>query len=123
MRIALAVSAFLLVACKPAGGPIVDAEAGVAILEAGAPIVTGACSLLEGVDSSGTVASICATVEEVAQVVAFILTLRSANVTPPACMTLPGSTMCASKAEIAKGIHYLVIKRRAAFILQDASAP
>lgn len=115
-------------ACKtpsvPQGG---DADASgptvVQVLEAGAPVVTDVCTLLEGIDDSGVLRTICATVEEVAQVVSFILTLRSADAGPPAdaaCtpITAPGAYVCATKAEIAKGVLWLT-QQRAARLTRD----
>jgi hypothetical protein len=116
--------------CKPASGPLVDAEAGVAALEAGIPIATGVCSLVEGIDTTGTIRSICATVEEVAQVIAFILTLRSAtDAGAPTCSTVPAAktgpesssmlaTLCTTSAERAKAVLYLV-KIREARLIRD----
>lgn len=101
--------------CKPPSGPIVDADA--AVVEAGVATVTDVCSLIEGVDDNGAVRTICATVEEVLQVVSFILTLRDARDaggTPATvCSYLPGTTFCATSAERAKGILFLVRSRQA----------
>lgn len=116
-----------LIACKipntPQGG---DADASgptvVQVLEAGAPVVNDVCSLLEGVDDSGVVRTICATVEEIGQVVSFILTLRTASDAGPpaetACTVLPGTKLCATKQEIAKGVLWLS-QQRAARLTRD----
>lgn len=123
MRSALVGAILALAACKPASGPIVDAEAGTAILEAGAPIVSGVCSLIEGVDTSGVVATICATVEEVISAVAFVLTLRT---TPDAgvvkCETLPGTTFCATSSERAKAVGFIVRVRYARLMVDGGGA-
>ncbi len=118
-----AFAALVLFACKPVGGPIADADSG-PIVEAGVQVVTGVCSLLEGVDSTGTVASICATVEEIAAAVAFILTLRSdrdAGV-PAACQYLPGTTLCATATERVKAVRFIAAKR-AAILTIDGGTP
>lgn len=125
---ALAVGAILaLAACKtpnaPQGG---DADASqptvVQVVEAGTGVADGVCSLLEGVDDSGVLRTICATVEEVGQVIAFILTLRTstdagapradATCTP---VTTGSSYVCATSAELAKGILWLSQQRAARF--------
>lgn len=101
------------VACKPATGPIVDADAA-GVVEAGVATVTDVCSLITGVDDNGAVRTICATIEEIAQVIAYVLTLRQGDAGAPAgCSTLPGSTFCATSAETAKGILFLVRERQA----------
>jgi hypothetical protein len=109
-----------LVACKPASGPIVDAESGV--VDAAVSTVNDVCSLLEVVDSSGVLRTICATVEEIASIIAFILTLRSADAGAAQCTTtLPGTSFCATKDEVAKGIAY-VLRLRQARLLVDGGA-
>lgn len=110
------------VGCKPASGPT-DADAS-GIVEGGVQIATDVCSLIEGIDDNGAIRSICATVEEVAQIIAFVLTLRPADAGPhamAACQNLPGTTFCATSAERAKGILFLVRARSARFLV-DAGA-
>lgn len=106
-------------ACKPSNTPSGgDADASgptvVQVVEAGVGATDGVCSFLEGVDDSGVVRTICATVLEIGQVIEFILTLRSATDagSPPAdaaCtpITTGSAYVCATKAEIAKGILFL----------------
>jgi hypothetical protein len=123
LLIALALSAL---DCKPASGPLVDAEAGAALVEAGTTIATGLCTVLEGIDSTGTLRTICATIEEIAAIAAFVLTLRSLpDAGPPkageACQLLGSSTVCATSAERAAGI-LRVINQRAARFMLDAGA-
>lgn len=105
-----------------ASSPTVDAEAGAAFVDAAGPAVNGVCDLIEVIDSSNTVKSICATVEEVIQAVGFILTLRESD--PDAgraradageCVVLPRSSLCATNAERAKAIVFLVNHRAARY--------
>jgi hypothetical protein len=103
-------------ACKgvstPTGGDV----------EAGAGVASGICTLIDGIDDSGVVRTICATVAEVALIVEFILTLRTTDGGTPdastSCKPLPGSTLCATAAERAKGILY-VTHQRAAHLMLD----
>lgn len=123
MRRALATTVILAaLACKPPSGPIVDADSG-SLVEAGVGTVNDICSLIEGITQSGAVYSICATVEEIANIVAFILTLRSgdAGVPSAACLNLPGTTFCATSAERAQGILFTVRARQVRATL-DAGA-
>ena len=111
--------------CKPASGPSADGgEAGAltapVALEAGIAVVDGACTLLMGVDSTGTLTTICATIEEVAKIVGFVLTLRSASdagaplADEKGCIPLPYSRVCATEGELSKAISFIVQQRRAA---------
>jgi hypothetical protein len=117
----------LLSACQrqPASSPgDADADAVVQVVSAGAQAADGVCALLEGVDDSGTLRTLCAFPDEVAQVISFITMLRaSADVgAPPAtCSNLPGTVFCASKTETAKGIGW-VVRVRAARLMLDAGA-
>lgn len=93
-------------------------------VDAGAigPVATGLCSLLEGIDDNGAIRTICATVEEIAQVIAFVLTLRTADDAGTTraraeCSTLPGTDFCATSPERAKAILFLVRTRSARFML------
>lgn len=106
-------------ACHGAGSP---ADAG-AVTEAGTVVVTDVCSLIEGIDNDGTIRSVCATVEEVAQIIAFILTLRTVQDAgaPGQCTTLPNSTFCATSPERAKAITFVVRERAARLMLRPAT--
>jgi len=93
-------------------------------VEAGEQIGSGVCSLLEGIDDSGVLRTICATLPEIAAVASFILTLRtitdggtSAQLN---CTVLSGTSVCASKQEIAKGILH-ISKMRQMRLSRDAS--
>jgi len=97
------------------------------VVEAGTVVATDVCSLIEGVDDSGAVRTICATVSEIAQVIAFVLTLRSSgDAAAPrdiaSCANLPGTTFCATSAERAKGILFIVRARTARLTLDAATA-
>lgn len=105
--------------CTPASTAISDAGPTV---EAGIAITGGLCSLIEGIDTNGTVRTICATVEEVLQVVAFILTLRSTNTDAgiakaEVCKNVGG--ICATDSERAKGILFIT-QLRTAKLTRDA---
>jgi|SRR6267142_5619604 len=93
-------------------------------VEAGARVANYVCSLVEGIDDNGVFRTICATVEEVAQIVAFIATLRKMTDggQPPAlitCINLPNTQYCATSSERAKGILFLM-HARANTYLRDA---
>lgn len=95
-------------------------------VEAGTAVAGGICSLVEGVDDSGVVRSVCATVEEIGQIISFILTLRqTTDAGPPAasapCTPLPQSTFCATKAETAKGVLF-VTQVRSRRLMRDGGA-
>ncbi len=119
------------VACKPVIGPSNDAEAGVFNpVEAGATVANDVCSFIEGVDDNGAIRTICATVDEVASIVAFVLTLRSIDggkvdggADGGACKSLPGTvtTLCATPNERAKGILFLVRVRAARFVIDGGT--
>lgn len=100
---------FVLTMCTPTAAPDASTDA-----------PAGLCTLLTGITNSGTVETICATVDEVVQIVALILTLRGvdAGVPPRAtCTTLPGSGLCATPREIGMGVEFLVRKRTNVFML------
>ncbi len=121
MRIAAAASlVFAVAACSDCKG--VTAPTGPEV-EAGAGVASGICSYIDGIDDTGIVRTICATVAEVAQVVEFILTLRTADGGAPtaACKPLPSSTLCATSAERAKAILFVSHVRQALLTL-DAGA-
>lgn len=104
--------AFALAACTrlPPEPPISNVEAGVAVAD-------DACTLLTGVDDDGTLRTVCATIEEIGQIVSFILTLRPIDAGGVAsCAPLPGSKVCATQPEIAKAILYLARRRQVRFI-------
>ena len=117
-----ALSLSLHAQCKPASGPAGDAEAG-ALVEAGAAVISGVCSLIEGIDDNGTARNICATLEEVASIAQFILTLRAAPDAGPLvlpatkCAVLPGSTLCATSAERAKAVLFVAKAREKRLLL------
>lgn len=107
--------------CKAPLTPV-DAEAGLA--DAVATTVSGVCSLIEGVDSNGTVATICAYVTEVVDIlVPFILTLRGGDAgAPQGCTMLPGTSFCATPAERAKAINFLIHVRQSRLMLDAGRA-
>jgi hypothetical protein len=87
-------------------------------IEAGIGVEKSVCSFIEGIDTDGATRNICATVDEVAEMVAFIAnflrpTLQDAGLTNAQCSNLPGTTFCATSVEKARGIT-LIIKSRAA---------
>lgn len=106
--VAIAVACF---ACSPSRTPTVTD------VEAGADVAAGVCSLIDGIDDSGIVRTICATVAEVAQIVEFILLLRATDAGLPnastVCKPLPGSAFCATSAERAKAILFVTQLRAA----------
>jgi hypothetical protein len=117
---ASAIAAVSAAACKPVQGP----DAGT--IEAGVSVATGLCTLLEGIDDSGVLRTICATVEEIAAVAAFILTLRpaggsDAGLASAACVPLPGTDLCATSAERAKAVSFLVKLRATRLVLATDS--
>ena len=101
----------LCLSCKTASAPSPD------VVEAGAGVATDLCSLIEGTDST-----LCATVEEIGQIVQFIITTfraGDAGGAPPGCTALPNTGFCATKPEVSKGIS-LIVKQRAAKLQLDA---
>lgn len=96
------------------------------LVEAGTGVATGVCSLLEGIDDDGAIRNICATVDEIAQVIAFVTTLRTkpdaarpdAAIVVYRCENLPGTTFCATSSERAKAVLFLVRARMARFTLE-----
>jgi len=119
----VAVTFAVEVGCKKNDGapPVTPSQ-----VEAGVAIANGVCSLIEGIDDSGVVRNVCATVDEVSQIVQFILTLRQqvdGGVTTAKgepCVVLPNSTLCATSSERAKGVLYLSQVRARRFSRGDA---
>ena len=92
-------------------------------VEAGTQVASGVCTLLEGVTQNQTVISICATVEEVAAVVAYISTfLRHGEaIDAGTCTVLSGSKLCATKQEVGQGISLLIVERQMQ-LMRDSGA-
>ncbi len=108
--------------CKP--GPVVQAPVDVVQvdpIEAGGVLVNDACSLITAIDSSGALRTICATVEEVIQIVAFVATLRlerdAGAPDQPNCLSLPGTSYCATAQETSEALKYVLRVRAARFML------
>lgn len=97
------------------------ADAGITEVEAGQAVVTDACTLLTGVTQNQTVIAVCATIEEIAQVVALIATLRTADGGHPplsaeslTCFPVPNNKLfCATPQEIGIGVTALLDARKA----------
>ncbi len=111
----LSLSALILVtdcACtKPAEPPIT-------YVEAGTPVAKNVCSLLEGWTENQTIISICADVEEVLLIASTLIPLLSAEAADAGvCTMLPGTTACATKRQIGRGIQIVLLKRRARLLL------
>ncbi len=107
--------------CKGVSAPTSDG------VEAGATAATGVCSLIEGIDDSQVVRTICATAVEVAQIASFILTLRSTDSdagraadTAP-CKPLPGASLCATSLERAEGILFVTHMRTQRLMLDGGA--
>lgn len=96
--------------CKDPNAPI--------NLEAGAPLVNDICSLITGINRN-----VCATVEEIAQVISFIVMLRSTSdagaLAKETCSNLPKSTFCSTMTENDQAILFL-IRARSARLMLDA---
>lgn len=96
-----------------------DADAS-GIVETGTSL---ACSLLEGVDDSGVVRTICADQGEIATIISFVTSLRASNdggaSRPDAgpCTALPNTTFCTTSRERAKAILFVVSVRSARFVI------
>jgi hypothetical protein len=108
---------FFVAGCpQSANGPTADADA--SGVEASAPVTPILCVALQGLTGSNTVETICAAVEEVAQVVSLILTLRQGDAGAPAnCTIIPKTTLCATGREIGQGIEFLIRKRQSTLML------
>ncbi len=116
-------------ACKAVSAPS-DAESGIAETEAGQttppPIPIGTpteCVSLTGIDSSGTLTAICATIEEIAQLVVTITNLRALTDagSPAGCTIVPQTNLCASPSEVSKGIRFIQAKRKALLTIDAGS--
>jgi hypothetical protein len=109
----------LLVNCRPASTSSNQVEAGATDTPAFPP--QAVCANLIGVDSTGTLTAICATVEEIAIIATFIADLR-ARVgdagAPRVCTPLPGTRLCATDPELSAGIG-LVLNRRKSVVTRD----
>jgi hypothetical protein len=105
-----------LLTCKPGTTPTTIVEAGVQ------PVVTEACTWLEGVTDNTTVLSICATAEEVLLIVGILTPLLAKEGAPDAaCTILPNTKICATKKQLGPAILQIVERRRARLLL-DAGA-
>lgn len=105
--------------CPNANSPTSDADAS-GLVEAGGAVVTSVCDLIQGIDPSGAVRSVCATVEEIVTVLApFVVSLLAlpeladAGRKNEACEPLPHTTVCATSAQRAKAILHLMRVRQA----------
>jgi hypothetical protein len=90
--------------------------------EAGAQGVGNFCTMLEGITSSGTVASICADAEEVAWIAVQFVKLFGEITVPEAgasisCKPIPTTPYCATPQQMGRIIEALVTHRRARFLL------
>ena len=98
-------------------GGVEDAAAGLA------PIGDALCKWIEGLTDVGAIVTICAVAEElglIASVVAPLLGSESPDAGP--CMTIPTTTVCATKSEIGKGIEVVLDRRRARLLLDAGPA-
>lgn len=92
------------------------------VIEAGAPIAEGVCQLIENQTGSTVLETICATLPEIATIVATILALREDSGVPTAaevCKPIPQTKVCATPRELHAGIVAVLQERRARF-LRDA---
>lgn len=107
----------VVVDCKPVSNPA-------PLVEAGEGIVDNTCTLLTGLTQNQTVISICATVEEVATIAAYVGSfLRHGDfVDAGACTPLAHTGVCATRSELGQAIQLVTAKRRARYLI-DASAP
>jgi hypothetical protein len=109
----------LITDCVCAKPPV---EPPITYVEAGAPVVKDLCTLLEGWTENQTVISICATVEEVLTIASTLVPPLSAEAADAGvCTPLPGTTACAMKRQIGRGIQMVLLQRRAR-LLRDAGA-
>jgi hypothetical protein len=103
--------------CHPAASPDAGNEGGITpggAVEAGGAITGGLCYLLEGVDSSGAVASVCAVIEEILAGVAYIAMLRKSPTDVPdagTCQNIPQTSYCATAQERYKAVRYITTLR------------
>ena len=117
-----------LMHCTPVPvNPTHDADASATqspdYVEAGVQVATGACTFLQGITQNQTVISICATIEEVAQIATFIGSfLRHGEIVDAgSCTVLPNSRVCATPAELGKAISFVVTKRQSLFMLDGGT--
>jgi len=100
-------------ACRPTSA--IDGGVAEVPVEAAVEVVDGTCTLLEGLTKNQTVLTICATVEELATVAAFVASfLRPASVVeaePSACTVVANT--CATRAELGPAIELILRKRDA----------
>lgn len=108
MKRAACVLAFVA-ACKAVSSPT-PAE-----IDAGEQAATGICSFIKAVDPSGILVTICATVDEVAAMVAYVLGTRSVPRAAASgfqvCEMLPGSDLCVTNAERLAAIQFVMRER------------
>ncbi len=98
-----------LTACKPTPAQVQDVTA----------IANDTCTLIEAVADDGTVRTICATVEEIGVIANVIEAGRTDGGVPRGrCAPVPGTTLCATPDEVARGFD-AVIARRAAALRRD----
>lgn len=122
MLFSFTLSLFLLLAsCMKQGAPTAP------VIEAGTAVANDVCSLIEGIDDDSAVRSICATVDEVAQIISFVTMLRGADAGArereiAECTPLPGTAFCATSRERAKAILFVVRTRMARFTLAPPPA-
>lgn len=111
-------------ACPPASSPRPDPEVTETVTKVG-KAAEGVCSLIEGIESSGALRTVCATVEEIVSAVQFIMTLRLAQADagdprarPMGCKDLPHTDFCATSDERARAI-LVIVRTRSARLMLD----
>lgn len=91
-------------------------------IDAGGQAVGGICYFLQGLDPSGAIANVCATIEELLSAASFIAMLRTTpNVLDAGtCENLPQTTYCVTSAERYKAVRYITTRRASRLLLIDA---
>lgn len=82
-------------------------------LDTGIVVTSNVCALVEATDPSGDVKTICATVDEIGQLISFLAPLipDGGPKRPAGCH--PMGPVCPTDAELAAGIDFLLDGRRA----------
>lgn len=111
----------LFVACKGASAPTAtEVAAGV---EAGAPVAEGVCQQIENWTGSTTLETICASLPEIATIVATVVPLialaekEDAGHAREDCKVIPTTTVCATPSQLHAGIQAVLSQRKARFLL------
>jgi hypothetical protein len=122
MKLSTSLSLCIFLSCVPANTPAPTSDASApssaAVVEAGAQVVNGACNLLTGWTSNQTVITLCATAEDIIDILGFFAQhkLLGRADAGEVCTVIPTTQVCATKRELGDAISFVLTKRSARYV-------